>query len=426
MVADSSFDCAAIAMFAIDTPDSRFNFKSWYICNMRGIEERIFNINSGTEFDALALDIFHLQAAENNVYAAFLDHLGIDHTQVNSCKDIPFLPIELFKSHRVITGNRAPTMHFESSGTTGQLPSRHYLVSEAIYRESFVRTFTANYGNPETLCILALLPSYMERGNASLVYMMDHLTGLSKHPDSGFYLDDLEGLSSVLQKRIHDGQATLLLGVSFALLDLAEKFPQQMSPNIIIMETGGMKGRRKEMIREELHEILQKAFLLPAGRNQGNSGQKRTENECAEQEGQGQEVPGNKAPGTKADRQVTGEKNFPGQEHAAQEAGGQKITRQEIHSEYGMTELLSQAYAKDGKRFRPPPWMRAVTRDLYDPLTLMPPGRSGGINVIDLANLYSCSFIATGDLGRVYPDGAFEITGRFDQAEVRGCNLMVV
>lgn len=328
---------------------------------MSGIEERIFNINSGTEFDALALDIFHLQAAENPVYAAFLAHLGVDHDTVTSIADIPFLPIELFKSHRVITGSRSPALHFDSSGTTGQLPSRHYLVSEAIYRESFVRTFTANYGKPEALCILALLPSYMERGNASLVYMMDHLTGLSKHPDSGFYLDDLEGLSVVLKQRVQDEQPTLLLGVSFALLDLAEAFPMELSTNIIVMETGGMKGRRKEMIREELHAILRNAF-----------------------------------------------------------------STKEIHSEYGMTELLSQAYAKDGKCFRPPPWMRVITRDLYDPLALMPPARSGGINIIDLANMYSCSFIATGDVGLVYHDGAFEITGRFDQAEVRGCNLMVV
>ncbi|SRR6056297_1491052 len=328
---------------------------------MHGRKDRIFNINSEIEFEALAMDIFHLQAVENRVYAGFLAHLGTDHTTVTTINEIPFLPIELFKSHRVITGNRAPTLHFESSGTTGQLPSRHYLVSETIYRESFVRSFTANYGKPEALCILALLPSYMERGNASLVYMMDHLVGLSKHPDSGFYLDNLEELSDVLQKRKQDGQATLLLGVSFALLDLAGKFPMELPPDIIVMETGGMKGRRKEMIREELHAVLKQAF-----------------------------------------------------------------NTQEIHSEYGMTELLSQSYAKDGKHFHPPPWMRVFTRDLYDPLTLLPQGRSGGINVIDLANLWSCSFIATGDVGRVHPDGIFEISGRFDQAEVRGCNLMVV
>jgi len=328
---------------------------------MQELEQRIFSINGEQEFEALAMEIFHLQAIENLTYAAFLSHMGVDHARVNTPVEIPFLPIELFKSHQVITGNHEPEMRFESSGTTGQVPSRHFLVSEKIYRESFLRTFSASYGKPEDLCILALLPSYLERQHSSLVYMMDHLIRLSRDSDSGFYLEDLAGLAAVLQKRAKDGHPTLLLGVSFALLDLAEKYPVKLTPNITVMETGGMKGRREEMIREELHAILKGAFLT-----------------------------------------------------------------HEIHSEYGMTELLSQAYAKDGKRFHPPPWMRVVTRDLYDPLTLLPPGRSGGINVIDLANLWSCSFIAAGDVGRVHTDGSFEVTGRFDQAEVRGCNLMVV
>ncbi|MDF1571687.1 MAG: acyltransferase [Bacteroidales bacterium] len=328
---------------------------------MEGFEKRIFRVQNEKEFGALAMEIFHLQAIENPVYAAFLRHLGVDHTVVQNISEIPFLPIELFKSHRVVTGNRKPVLHFESSGTTGQVPSRQYLVSEAIYRESFVRTFTANYGKPEDLCILALLPSYMERQHSSLIYMMDHLIGRSKYTESGFYLHDLSGLTAVLQKRVQDGHPTLLLGVSFALLDLAEQYPMKLSPNITLMETGGMKGRRREMIREELHAVLKAAF-----------------------------------------------------------------NQQHIHSEYGMTELLSQAYAKDGRHFHPPPWMRVITRDLYDPLTLLPPVRSGGINVIDLANRWSCSFIATGDVGRVHANGSFEVTGRFEQAEVRGCNLMVV
>jgi hypothetical protein len=353
---------------------------------MQEPEARIFSIQNENEFEAVAMDIFHLQAVENPVYASFLSHLGIDHTTIHQSSGIPFLPIELFKSHRVVTGKKAPVLHFESSGTTGQVPSRHYLVSEAIYRESFVRTFTANYGNPGDLCILALLPSYLERRHSSLVYMMDHLVALSRHKESGFYLDDLAGLAAVLQKRVKDRHPTLLLGVSFALLDPAEQYPVKISPNITVMETGGMKGRRKEMIRDELHAVLQTAFY-------------------------GQDVPG----------QAIAEGNAPGRKVAAHE-----ITRQEIHSEYGMTELLSQAYAWDGKCFHPPPWMRVVTRDLYDPLSLMPTGRSGGINVIDLANRWSCSFIATGDVGKVHADGSFEVTGRFDQAEVRGCNLMVV
>lgn len=348
--------------------------------------EHIFSLKNEKEFNAVAMEIFHIQAVENPVYAAYLAHLGVDHNTLQTPESIPFLPIEMFKSHRVITGKKEPTLYFESSGTTGQVPSRHYLVSEEIYRESFLRAFTAIYGNPSELCILALLPSYLERRHSSLVYMMDHLIGVSGHPDSGFYLDDLADLSAVLKKRINDGQKTLLLGVSFALLDLVEKFPMALSPNITIMETGGMKGRRREMIREELHAILKEAFFS-------------------------QEVLDSKVPGT----------HTPGKK-----TPGKGTSSREIHSEYGMTELLSQAYATDGQRFRPPPWMRVVTRDLYDPLTLLPQGRSGGINVIDLANRWSCSFLATGDVGKVHPDGSFEITGRFDQAEVRGCNLMVV
>lgn len=373
---------------------------------MEGFEKRIFQLHDEKEFGALAMDIFHLQAIENPVYAAFLNHLGVDHKVVQNTSEIPFLPIELFKSHRVVTGNRKPALHFESSGTTGQIPSRHYLVSEAIYRESFVRTFTENYGNPEDLCILALLPSYLERQHSSLVYMMDHLAGLSRHPDSGFYLDDLSGLAAVLQKRVRDEQPTLLLGVSFALLDLAEQYPVKLSPNITLMETGGMKGRRKEMIREELHAILKEAFFA----------QKMQGKEVSKQKHRAQEKPGQQVRNWQDTEEHIPEKK----------ATGNEDTGKVIHSEYGMTELLSQAYAKDGRHFRPPPWMRVLTRDPYDPLTLLPPGRSGGINVIDLANLWSCSFIATGDVGKAHGDGSFEVTGRFDHAEVRGCNLMVM
>jgi len=332
-----------------------------YLCGMTSIAERIFKIRNDEDFNRLAMEIFHLQAEQNPVYAKYLDMLGYKAEAISQPAEIPFLPIEFFKSHRVITGRKEPALVFESSGTTGQLPARHYLVTESLYRESFIRHFTARYGDPADLCILALLPSYLERKNASLVYMMEHLAGISKHPDSGFYLDELDQLQNILVKRNSDGHPALLLGVSFALLDLAEKKPLPLAKNITVMETGGMKGRRKEMIREELHGILKNAFR-----------------------------------------------------------------KTDIHSEYGMTELLSQAYAPKNGIFFPPPWMKVVTRDLYDPQTTLPPGRSGGINIIDLANIWSCSFIATGDVGRVTSDGSFQVTGRFDQAEVRGCNLMVV
>ena len=223
-----------------------------------------------------------------------------------------------------------------------------------------LKTFSSFYGKPQERCILALLPSYLERGDSSLVYMMNHLIGLSSHPSSGFYLNNYSELAEQLKERIADGVPTLLLGVSFALLELSERYPLPLSNNITVMETGGMKGRRGEMIREELHASLKAAFRV-----------------------------------------------------------------KEIHSEYGMTEMLSQAYAGRSGKFVPPPWMKVFTRELYDPLTLTPPARAGGINIIDLANLYSCSFIATGDTGKVMEDGSFEITGRSDHSEIRGCNLMV-
>lgn len=334
---------------------------SAYLCTMANPQDHIFSIRSEEKFLALALETFRFQSGNNPVYSGFLDLLGVNPEQVREISQIPFLPIEFFRTHRVISSSSDPAIVFESSGTSGQQNSRHCVVSEELYRESFTRAFTAAYGKPEERCILALLPSYLERGNASLVYMMDHLIRMSNHAQSGFYLDDLEGLSTVLEQRNNDGHPTLLMGVSFALLDLAAAFTLPLSENIIVMETGGMKGRRREMIREELHTTLKKAFSMKT-----------------------------------------------------------------IHSEYGMTELLSQAYSKGDGRFTCPPWMKVWTRDPYDPLTLMPPGRSGGINIIDLANTWSCSFIATGDTGRVFSDGSFEITGRFDQAEVRGCNLMVL
>ncbi len=322
--------------------------------------EEFFRIGDENTFRELALKVFRYQAVETDVYAAYLKQLGRDPQKVQLLEEIPFLPVEFFKTHRVICRGREPELVFESSGTSEMTPSLHPVADASLYRQSFTEGFRRFYGDPGRYCILALLPSYLERKGSSLVYMAEHLIRLSGHPDSGFYLDDLEGLSSVLGRRNSDRHPTLLVGVSFALLDLAERYPMALGSNIQLMETGGMKGRRKELVREELHGILKEAFGL-----------------------------------------------------------GQ------VHSEYGMTELLSQAYSAGGGIFRTPPWMRVMARDASDPLTVHPRGGSGGLNIIDLANLHSCSFIATGDLGNVYEDGSFEVLGRFDHAEVRGCNLLV-
>lgn len=326
----------------------------------RAFIENIFNIKDEKTFRAVALEVFHFQCVTVPVYREYLAALKVDPQKVNTLEQILFLPVEFFKSHRIIREEMEAEMVFESSGTTLTTPSRHHVTDTAIYRKSFMKGFRNFYGDPENLCIVALLPSYLEREGSSLVYMMDQLCGLSEHPDSGFYLDNLEELSSILRKRNQDGCPTLLLGVSFALLDLAEQFPLKLKNNITVMETGGMKGRRKEMVRGELHEVLTRAFGV-----------------------------------------------------------------NKIHSEYGMTELLSQAYSSGDGIFRCPPWMDVLIRDPHDPLSLLGKGQSGGLNIIDLANVYSCSFIATGDLGRRAADGSFEVLGRFDHSDIRGCNLLV-
>jgi len=325
-----------------------------------GIKERIFRINDEKTFRAAALEVFHFQAAHVPVYREYLSARKVDPDRVKEVEEIPFLPVEFFKSHRIICEEMEPEVVFESSGTTGETTAKHHVADASLYRESFLRSFYSLYGSPEELCVLALLPSYLERKGSSLVYMMDHLISWSKQTDSGFYLDNLEELSSVLKKRNQDGYPTLLLGVSFALLDLAEQFPVELGDHITVMETGGMKGRRKELVRGELHEILIRAFGIPA-----------------------------------------------------------------IHSEYGMTELLSQAYSAGQGIFRSPPWMDVMVRDPNDPLSLVDTGHTGGLNIIDLANLYSCSFIATGDLGKRFEDRSFEVLGRFDHSDIRGCNLLV-
>jgi hypothetical protein len=294
------------------------------------------------------------------VYRDYLSAMRVDPATVKEVAQIPFLPIEFFKSHTILTEGAEAEVVFESSGTTGTTPSRHHVADASLYRKSFTTGFQQFYGAPEKYCILALLPSYLERQGSSLVHMMDYLIGQSGHPDSGFYLDNLVELSSILQKRSRDKHPTLLMGVSFALLDLAERYPLALGNTFTVMETGGMKGRREELIRSELHRKLSEAFAV-----------------------------------------------------------------EKIHSEYGMTELLSQAYSAGEGRFLTPPWMKILIRDPNDPLSLLGKGQNGGINIIDLANIHSCSFMATGDLGKVHEDGSFEVLGRFDHSDIRGCNLLI-
>lgn len=321
--------------------------------------EKIFAIRTPGAFGELALEIFAYQAMYNPVYSRYLELMNFGAGDVKRVENIPFLPVELFKSHRVVTGEFEPEIVFESSGTAGMERSRHFLADASLYRKSFGRTFRHFYGDPSDYCILALLPSYLERSDSSLVYMTRHLIRESQHPDSGFYLDEFRRLADRLKTLESSGQKSLLLGVSFALLDLAEQFPMPLE-HTIVMETGGMKGRREEITREELHSILGEAFSLGS-----------------------------------------------------------------IHSEYGMTELLSQAYSKGKGIFHPPPWMKIMIRDPYDPLSSGYRGTSGGINIIDLANIHSCAFLSTGDSGKVHRDGGFEVLGRLDDSEIRGCNLMI-
>jgi hypothetical protein len=269
------------------------------------------------------------------------------------------LPIEFFKSHAVLSSADPVDVTFTSSGTTGMITSRHYVTDVSWYVQSFRSAFSLFYGDIENNTILALLPAYLEREGSSLIYMADDLIKQSNNPDSGFFLYDHDKLYHQLKKQQEANKPTLLIGVTFALLDFIDKY-QLSFPELIVMETGGMKGRRKEMIREELHEQLCKGFGVDA-----------------------------------------------------------------IHSEYGMTELLSQAYSKGNGLFNCPPWMRIITRDTNDPMNILNSGKAGGINVIDLANINSCAFIATQDLGRVYADNSFEVLGRFDNSDIRGCNLMV-
>ncbi|MFL1012507.1 LuxE/PaaK family acyltransferase [Flavisericum labens] len=320
----------------------------------------IFNIKSSSEFEKIALQIFKFQFENNRVYRSFCDLLYIHPSEVKILKDIPFLPIQFFKTRNVISSKAAIETTFTSSSTTGRTPSKHLVTDLTIYQKSFTKGFQNFYENIEDYVVLALLPSYLEREGSSLIFMVDALIKASGRIESGFYLNNISDLKNQLIKLDAEGKKILLVGVSFALLDLIEAHQFNLK-NTIVMETGGMKGRRKEMIRAELHHKLKRGFGV-----------------------------------------------------------------KEIHSEYGMTELLSQAYSKGNGVFESPPWMKVLTRDTEDALTLNTHEKAGGINIIDLANINSCSFIATQDLGRVNKDGTFEVIGRFDNSDIRGCNLMAL
>jgi phenylacetate-coenzyme A ligase PaaK-like adenylate-forming protein len=321
---------------------------------------RIFNIQNEQQFIEITLAVFKHQFKNNKVYRSFCDLLYIHPSSVHTIEEIPFLPIQFFKSRQVLSSLDEVQETFTSSGTTGKQTSKHFVTDIHFYKESYLKGFAHFYGNIEEYAVLALLPNYLERTGSSLVFMVDDLIRKSKNVESGFYLDNRKELAQKLIELDTTGQKILLIGVSFALLDLIEM--QQFSlKNTIIMETGGMKGRRKELVREELHTILQNGFGVS-----------------------------------------------------------------EIHSEYGMTELLSQGYSKGNGIFETPPWMKILTRDTEDALTMNAPGKNGGINIIDLANYNSCSFIAAQDLGKVHENETFEIIGRFDNSDIRGCNLLVL
>ncbi|MBE0663386.1 MAG: acyl transferase [Bacteroidales bacterium] len=322
--------------------------------------ESLFTTATSEGFKSACLGAFRYQNNANPVYKQFCDLLGIRVDDVIEVEKIPFLPVELFRTHKIQCGKHQPEKIFTSSGTTGQATSKHYVTDLLVYNKSLLRCFEMNYGPVSDYCILALLPSYLEREGSSLVYMIQNLMQQSGHADNGFYLYDHHKLAETIEKLVAQKQKTILIGVSFALLDFSEKHPIALPENFIVMETGGMKGRRREMVREELHEILGSRFQIPV-----------------------------------------------------------------IHSEYGMTELLSQAYSKGKGFFRTPPWMKILIRDLNDPFRNLPAERTGAINIIDLANIHSCSFISTQDLGRINDDETFEVLGRFDNSDVKGCNLMV-
>jgi len=323
----------------------------------------IFNLQSPSEFNEIARSLFRYQYKNNKIYRSFVNALSVSESQVYHLEQIPFLPVSFFKTHKIVTGDFVEEVIFESSGTTGAETSRHYVADTDLYEQSFTKGLELFYGDLSKYAVFALLPSYLDRKNSSLVYMVEKILYKSNRQMGGFFLKNLESLQQQLLEAQRLGLKIMLFGVTFALLDMAENFPVNI-PDAIIIETGGMKGRRKELTRMELHEKLCHSFGVA-----------------------------------------------------------------KIHSEYGMTELLSQAWSKGDGIFRCPPWMKIMIADTNDPLSFLETGRTGGINIIDLANFHSCSFIATQDLGRVFEDestGAesFEVLGRFDNSDIRGCSLL--
>ncbi len=316
----------------------------------------IFRLPQGDDaaFEAAALDVFRRQAATCPPYREYIALLGVRPERVSGLREVPFLPISLFKTHDVYCGDAAPEAVFTSSATSGMTPSRHPMRSLALYEQAFRTAFRTFYGAPERWSLYALLPNYLRRKGSSLVYMADRL--LSDCGSGGFFLDDLEALLEAMHR---DPKPKILLGVSYALWDLAERYAPKLK-DTVVMETGGMKGYREELPKAEFHKILCEAFGVG-----------------------------------------------------------------EIHSEYGMAELTSQAYSAGGNIFRCPSWMRVLTRDVNDPFDLLPAGSRGGLNIIDLGNFWSCAFIQTEDAGRVDTNGSFVVEGRIDHAEIRGCNLLV-
>lgn len=319
----------------------------------------VFKIHDEIEFNKTCLDVFKLQYEVIDVYQSFVKSLRVKPEELKHYSQIPFLPISFFKTHKIIKDQALADVVFSSSGTTGTTTSQHFVQDVKLYENSYLKGFEQYYGGINDYCILALLPNYLERQGSSLIYMVEDFIKKSNHPESGFYLYEHSQLEEKLNRLKAKNQKTILIGVTYALLDFVENFPIKFS-ELIVMETGGMKGRRKEMIREELHQTLCSGFGI-----------------------------------------------------------------NEIHSEYGMTELLSQAYSKGNGIFKTPHWMKVLIRDTNDPLTFLSNGKTGGINVIDLANVNSCSFIATQDLGKIQTDNTFEVLGRFDDSDIRGCNLMI-
>lgn len=326
--------------------------------NTTTFKDTLFERSKG-HFNEVALELFRHQVVHCEPYRRFVEGLRIEPSEIHHWTDIPHLPIEAFKNHEVKTGNFQAEVIYTSSGTTGPNTSRHFVEHKSWYERVFTEAFQEKYGSSADYQWLCLLPSYLERKGSSLIDMAAQFIEQSKVGSSGFYLDDMNALMDQVQKTTDI--PTVILGVSFALLDLAESHSQALGPNVIMMETGGMKGRRKEMIRAELHEVLTTSFHLPV-----------------------------------------------------------------IHSEYGMTELMSQAYSKGEGIYTSPWWMRVSLRDPADPLSKVRSGKTGGINIIDLANVDSCAFLATQDLGRLHSETTFEVLGRFDNSDIRGCNLMVV